>query len=203
MRMRSELVKLAAAFIVVACQSALAQTPSPHARYALVDRTGVELQTAGANPRLGIFLRRTRPDGSVTNFSLPEFDRMRRQHDFEFELVDGSLLSAPQGDYVVVQATRSIAWNPEDDADYVAHPSWWEHRCGHAVDMTFLVGVNADAARIVTRNPVECGSEIKVLDAGGEIGYGTTSRVGGTNNAVLYLLQKNGSFIKKNNGPSK
>ena len=203
MRIRSELAKLAAAFIVVACQSAFAQTPSPHARYALVDRKGVELQTAGANPRQGMFLRRTRPDGSVTNFSIPEFDRMRRRHDFEFELVPGSLLSAPQGDYVVVQATRSIAWNPEDDADYVAHPSWWEHRCGHAVEMTFLVGVIANAARIVKRNPVECGSDIRVLNAGDEMGYETTRRVGGTNNAVLYLLQKTGSFIKKNNGPSK
>ena len=203
MRMRSELGKLAAAFIVVACQSALAQVSTPHARYALVDRKGVELHTSQADPRHGMFLRRMRPDGNVTDFRIPEFDRMRRQHDFEFELVDGSLLSAPQGDYVVVQATRSIASNPEDDAAYVARPSWWEHRCGHAVELTFLVRVIASAARIVKRNPVACGSDIRVFSAGGESGYETTSQIGGTNESVLYVLQKNGSFIKKNNGPSR
>lgn len=203
MWMRSELGKLVAAFIVVACNASVARALPPQAAYALVDRKGAELHMAQADRRHGLFLRRTRPDGSVTDFRIPEFDRMHRQHDFEFELVDGSLLAAPQGEYVVVQATRPIAWNPEDDAEYVARPAWWEHRCGHAVEMTFLVRVLANAARIVQRNPVACGADIRVVDAGGEIGYETTSRAGDTNHAVLYLLQKNGSFIKKDNGPSR
>lgn len=201
--MRSELGKLAAAFIVVACSNAFAQTSSLHASYALVDRKGAELHTSQADPRHGMFLRRTRPDGSATDFRIPEFDRMHRQHDFAFELVDGSLLAAPQGDYVVVQATRSIAWNPEDDADYIARPWWWEHRCGHAVEMTYLVRMVANAATIVKRNPVACGSHIRVVDAGGASGYETTGQVGGAGTSVLYLLQKNGSFIRKNNEPSK
>jgi len=201
--MRPELGKLVAAFVVAACQNACAQVSSPHASYALVDRKGVELDTSHADPRHGMFLRRTRPDGSVKDFRVPEFDRMHRQHDFGFELIDGSLLSAPQGDYVAVRATRSIAWHPEDDADYMARPSWWEHRCGHAVDMTFLVRVLADAASIVKRNAVECGSGIRIVHTGGENGYETTRQVGGAGKSMLYLLQKNGSFIEKDNGPSR
>jgi len=203
MRKPSALRTLALASVFVACGGAVAQVQSSRVRYDLVDRKGIELHTTQADPRHGMFLRRTRPDGSVADFRMPEFDRMRKQHDFEFELVDGSLLQAPRGDYVVLRAMRSIAWNPEEDADYVAHRSWREHRCGHAVEMTFLVAVIANAARIVKRDPVACGSAIRVLDAGGRKGYETTHRVGGADNTVLYLLQDNGSFIEKNNGPSR
>lgn len=200
----SPLIRLILALSLLLGAGAHAQGADGQVSYTLVDRQGVEVSYAGSNPRKGILFRRTRPDGSFTDFRVPEFDTLVRKHNFEFELASDPPIISPQGDYFVVEAMRSIAMNPEEDADYVRHPLWWKHRCGHGVNLTYLVGVVKNKIRIVKKYLTACTSETRRIDSDGQLGfevkgYGDDD----TGKAVLYLLQKDGRFTRKVTGPYK
>jgi hypothetical protein len=203
MQIRSLINKLGLASLFFVCANVCAQVSNSNVTYALVDHEGVEFDAVQADQNKGMFFRRTRQDGSVANFRVPEFDSMNKKHNFTYELLDGSLVSTAQGDYFVVESMRSIASNPEDDADYVKHPQWWKHRCGHGVNLTYLVGVVKKKIKIEKKYLTECVSETRVFNSNGQIGYEIKGYGNDAGKSVLYLLQKNGSFIRKVNGPYK
>ncbi|WP_211471020.1 hypothetical protein [Collimonas humicola] len=172
--------------------------------YVLVDSKGVAFDAIQADQEKGMFFRRTVKDGSSSNFRLPEFDRMIKQHNFTYQLLDDSLISTPKGDYFVLESMRSIASNPEEDVDYRKHSQWWTHRCAHAVHLTYLVGVVKEKIKIIKNNFTQCTSESRVFKSNGQIGYEVKdySKGGDQPQSVLYLLQ-DGKFIRKENGPYK
>ncbi|PFH09581.1 hypothetical protein BCF11_1978 [Collimonas sp. PA-H2] len=172
--------------------------------YALVDSKGVEFDAVQADQEKGMFFRRTVKDGNYSNFRLREFDRMIKQHNFTYQLLDDSLISTPEGDYFVVESMRSIASNPEDDVDYRKHPDWWTHRCDHGVNMSYLVGVAKGKISIVKKYFTRCNSEARVFKKNGQIGYEVKdySKGGDQPQSLVYLL-KDGKFIRQENGPYK
>lgn len=203
MQIRSLINKAGLASLFLICVNACAQISNGGVAYALVDHKGVEFDAVQADQNKGMFFRQTRQDGGVANFRVPEFDSMIKTHNFTFELLEDSLVSTPQGDYFVVESMRSIASSPEEDSDYVKHPQWRKHRCEHAVHLTYLVGVVKKKIKIVKKYLTECVSETSVFNSHGQIGYEVKGYGNDAGNSVLYLLQKDGNFIKRENGPYK
>src|SRR4051812_29923567 len=91
--------KLRLALFFFICANAHAQVSSGAVTYDLVDRKGVPFHNFEAAHQSGMFFRQKRLDGSFTDSRMPEFDSMAKDHNFEFYLLDDSLISAAQGDY--------------------------------------------------------------------------------------------------------
>jgi hypothetical protein len=199
MQTLSRVNRLGLVSLLFVCTNTYAALSNGQVTYDLVDRNGVPFNNAEAHQTRGMLFRQTRPNGTFIDFRIPEFDSMKRKHNFEFYLLDDSLISSPQGDYFVVESMRSIAMNPEEDKDYVNHRQWWEHRCDHGVHLTYLVSVVKKKISIVKKYFTQCTSEAKVIHDNGQIGYEVKTDRAPEGTATVYLLQENGKFIKKIN----
>lgn len=186
------------------CNMSLAEVSVKNSNYDVVDSKGIQVNESGANMKKGIFFARTSSNKTSSQFHLSYFDKLASQHNFDFSVNEDSLLSTPNGDYFVVESMRSIAFNREEDRDYWKHPEWWPHKCGHAVNLSFLVAVINKKINIVKKEFTQCNSEVRTFNRNGQIGYEIKGYSKNKNEplSVLYLLQ-NGVFIRKENGPYK